>query len=69
MKSSVDLAQLADDQVIGAAELATMLNTSPANIYKMCSSNPERLPQRLTVFGRRAAWRMGTCRQWLRQQG
>lgn len=57
---------LHDDQVIGTLELATMLNTTEAQVYKLNSVAPERLPPRLKIFGRKLAWRVGTCRAWIR---
>lgn len=69
MDIRASLAQLADDQVIGPKELAVMFNTTTAYIYKVNSSAPDRLPPRLNGFGSKLAWRMGTCRQWLRKRG
>lgn len=69
MDIRASLAQLPDDQVIGPKELAAMLNTTTAYIYKVNSCAPDRLPRRLNGFGSKLVWRMGTCRQWLRQQG
>lgn len=64
----VNVHRLHDDQVIGTNELAVLLHTTPAQIYKLSSTEPHRLPPRLKVFGRKLAWRMGACRQWLRSQ-
>ncbi|MBQ0937858.1 hypothetical protein [Ideonella paludis] len=44
MDIRASLAQLPDDQVIGPKELAAMLNTTTAYIYKVNSSAPDRLP-------------------------
>jgi len=62
------LASYHDDQVIGADELAAMLNTSAGMVYRLCAIREESLPPRLRTFGRKLAWRLGTCRDWLRQQ-
>jgi hypothetical protein len=60
------LQQLHDDQVIGVIDLALLMNTSPRFIYKLSSSAPTKLPPRLVAFGRKLAWRVGTCRAWIR---
>lgn len=60
------LQYLHDDQVIGARELAALLNTTKAQIYKLNSIAPERLPPRLKKCGRKLSWRVGTCRAWIR---
>ena len=68
-RHSIDLAQLQrlhDDQVIGVHELAVFLNTTEGQIYKLHSKVPGALPPKLKRFGRRLAWRMGTCRDWIR---
>lgn len=57
---------IGDDQVVGVAEVATLLGTTEGQVYKLSSQQPDCLPPRLKVFGRRLAWRMGTCREWLR---
>ena len=57
-----------DDQVIGPHELADLLNTTLSQVYKLSSAEPERLPPRLIVFGRKLAWRVGSCKEWLRAQ-
>lgn len=62
----VQLAKLDDDQVIGVDELAALLDTSAGMIYRLGYASPDKLPPRLTCFGRRAAWRLGTCREWVR---
>lgn len=62
------LQRLHDDQVIGARELAVLLHTTEAQVYKLSSTAPARLPPRLKVFGRKLAWRVGTCRAWVRAQ-
>lgn len=59
---------LHDDQVIGARELAALLNTTKGQIYKLNSIAPERLPPRLKKYGRKLAWRIGTCRAWIRTE-
>lgn len=68
MHAAVTLQRLDDDQVVGAKELAILLNTTEGQIYKLSSSEPDRLPPRLAVFGRKLAWHLGTCRAWLREQ-
>jgi predicted DNA-binding transcriptional regulator AlpA len=60
------LANMHDDQVIGVPELAAMLDTSPGMIYRLAYVGNAKLPPRLTSFGRKLAWRLGTCREWLR---
>jgi predicted DNA-binding transcriptional regulator AlpA len=60
------LATMHDDQVIGVPELAAMLDTSPGMIYRLAYVGNAKLPPRLTSFGRKLAWRLGTCREWLR---
>ncbi len=66
MEREVNIHRLHDDQVIGIRELAQFLNTTEAQLYKLNTTCPDRLPPRLVMFGRRLAWRMGACRQWLR---
>lgn len=58
-----------DDQVIGVRELAILLHTSEKNVYKLHSVDPCQLPPRLNGFGRKLAWRLGTCREWVRSLG
>lgn len=60
------LATFDDDQVINARELAQLLGTTGANVYKLSCHTPANLPPRLQGFGRRLAWRLGTCRAWIR---
>lgn len=60
------LIEQSDDQLINVAELATLLRTTPAQVYKQASTSPEALPPRMTGFGRRLIWRLGTCREWIR---
>lgn len=55
-----------DDQLIGVRELAVLLNTSEKNIYKLSSSDEDRLPPKWTGGGRKLTWRLGTCRAWIR---
>lgn len=57
---------ISDDQVVGVAEVAALLGTTEGQVYKLSSQQPQSLPPRLKVFGRRLAWRMGTCREWVR---
>jgi predicted DNA-binding transcriptional regulator AlpA len=57
---------ISDDQVVGVAEVAALLGTTEGQVYKLSSQQPQCLPPRLKVFGRRLAWRMGTCREWVR---
>lgn len=68
MPNPVKTAEMNDDQVIGPHELADLLNTTVSQIYKLTSSEPDRLPPRLVVFGRKLAWRVGSCKEWLRTQ-
>ena len=62
----LNLQRAHDDQVIGPRELALLLNTTEKYIYKLQSTAPDRLPPRLWGFGRKLAWRIGTCRKWVR---
>jgi predicted DNA-binding transcriptional regulator AlpA len=62
------LAGLHDDQLIGVSELAVMLNTSTGMIYRLAYVDSSRLPPKITTFGRKLTWRLGTCREWLRSQ-
>lgn len=66
MDTLVNLAKLHDDQVIGSKELAVLLNTTAGQVYKLSATAPDHLPPRLRIFGRKLAWRLGTCREWLR---
>lgn len=68
MTNLVKTVHLDDDQVIGPRELADLLNTTLSQVYKLSSAEPERLPPRLVVFGRKLAWRVGSCKEWLRAQ-
>ena len=68
MPNPVKTAEMDDDQVIGPHELADLLNTTLSQVYKLSSAEPERLPPRLIVFGRKLAWRVGACKEWLRAQ-
>jgi hypothetical protein len=63
---SSKLIEQSDDQLINVAELATLLRTTPAQVYKQASTSPQALPPRMTGFGRRLIWRLGTCREWIR---
>jgi predicted DNA-binding transcriptional regulator AlpA len=62
------LAGMHDDQLIGVSELAVMLNTSSGMIYRLAYVGSPKLPPRITTFGRKLTWRLGTCREWLRAQ-
>jgi predicted DNA-binding transcriptional regulator AlpA len=55
-----------DDQIIGASEVAMLLNTTEGCVYKFSSQEPQKLPPRITIFGKKLAWRLGTCRLWIR---
>lgn len=66
MDAVTKLKLIGDDQVVGVEEVATLLGTTQGQIYKLSSQQPQCLPPRLKVFGRRLAWRMGTCREWIR---
>jgi predicted DNA-binding transcriptional regulator AlpA len=55
-----------DDQIIGVLEVAVLLNTTERCIYKFSSQAPQKLPPKITIFGKKLAWRLGTCRQWIR---
>lgn len=48
---------ISDDQVVGVAEVAALLGTTEGQVYKLSSQQPQCLPPRLKVFGRRLAWR------------
>jgi hypothetical protein len=61
-----DVAAFGDEQVIDAAELAAFLSTTYNMIHRYNYIKPAALPPRLTGFGRKLCWRMGTCREWLR---
>jgi len=63
-----DVAAYDDEQVIGAVELAALLATTDNMIYRYNYIKPTALPPRLSRFGRKLCWRMGTCREWLRNQ-
>lgn len=60
------LSSFDDDQVINVRELSVLLGTTPANVYKLSCHTPSSLPPRLEGFGRRLAWRFGTCKAWVR---
>jgi hypothetical protein len=55
-----------DDQIVGVEELAVLLNTTYKVVYKIHSKSPRNLPPRLVLFGRKLCWRLGTCREWIR---
>jgi predicted DNA-binding transcriptional regulator AlpA len=55
-----------DDQIVGVLEVAILLNTTEGCVYKLSSQEPQKLPPRITIFGKKLAWRLGTCRQWIR---
>lgn len=57
-----------DDQLIDVVELAALLATTPGMIYRYLYSNPTALPPTMAGFGRKRVWRLGTCRDWLRQR-
>jgi len=63
-----NVASYDDEQVIDAVELAALLATTDNMIYRYNYIKPTALPPRLTRFGRKLCWRMGTCREWLRNQ-
>jgi len=60
------LQRMHDDQIIGPAYLALLLDTTEKYIYQLNHKTPALLPPRIEAFGRRLAWRLGTCRQWIR---
>jgi predicted DNA-binding transcriptional regulator AlpA len=62
----IKLLDQSDDQLITVQELAALLRTTPSNVYKQSSCMPGSLPPRMTCFGRRLVWRLGTCRDWIR---
>lgn len=64
--NSTKLTDQNDDQLITVNELASLLRTTPAQVYKQASTAPESLPPRMTGLGRRLIWRLGTCREWIR---
>ena len=50
MEREVNIHRLHDDQVIGIRELAQFLNTTEAQLYKLNTTCPDRLPPRLVMF-------------------
>lgn len=62
-----DLAGYDDDQLIGPVEMAALLATTVGMIYRYLYSNPTALPPNVAGFGRKRVWRLGSCREWLRQ--
>ena len=62
-----NLAGYGDDQLISAVELAALLATTCGMIYRYLYTNPSALPPPMAGFGRKRVWRLGTCREWLRQ--
>ncbi|MCA0244146.1 MAG: hypothetical protein LCI02_25290 [Proteobacteria bacterium] len=62
-----DLASYDDDQLIGPVELAALLATTAGMIYRYLYANPTALPPNVAGFGRKRVWRLGSCRDWLRQ--
>ena len=61
------IAGYGDDQLISPVELAALLATTVGMIYRYLYSNPTALPPTVPGFGRKRVWRLGTCRDWLRQ--
>lgn len=57
-----------DDQLIGAAELATLLSTTVGMVYRYLYINPSALPPAMQGFGRKRVWHLGTCRRWVRDR-
>lgn len=57
-----------DHQVINVEQLSVLLDTTTGNVYRLLCRRPESLPPRITVFGRRRVWLMGTVRAWLKAQ-
>lgn len=66
--NSTKLTDQSDDQLITVTELASLLRTTPAQVYKQASTSPDALPPRMTGLGRRLIWRLGTCREWIRSR-
>lgn len=63
-----NLASYSDDQLIGAVELAALLATTAAMIYRYLYTNASALPPPMAGFGRKRVWRLGNCRDWLRKR-
>lgn len=57
-----------DDQLITVAELAALLRTTPAQVYKQSCHAPHSLPPRVQGLGRRLVWHLGTCKTWIRSR-
>lgn len=57
-----------DDQLITVAELAALLRTTPAQVYKQSCQAPHSLPPRVQGLGRRLVWHLGTCKTWIRSR-
>lgn len=55
-----------DDQLITVPELAELLRTTPAQVYKQSCHAPHSLPPRVQGLGRRLVWHLGTCKAWIR---
>lgn len=63
-----NLANYDDEQLINAAELAALLSTTGAMIYRYLYKSPGAIPGPMPGFGRKRVWHLGSCRRWLRER-
>jgi predicted DNA-binding transcriptional regulator AlpA len=66
IKLAAQLALMADDTLIGPDEVASLLASTWQSVQKLARRDPERLPPRAAVSGRRLRWHLGTVREWIR---
>lgn len=56
-----------DDELIDIEDIALLLKTTRAFVYRLHSLNDPRLPPPSPNFGRRLVWHLGSVRKWLRE--
>jgi hypothetical protein len=64
-----ELGKLPDDTLINWEELSVILCLTPAATRQAAYRNPKSLPPRFNVVSRHLRWRMGTVREWIKNNG
>lgn len=67
MERAALLSHRHDDELIDIDDLALLLKTTRAFVYRLHSLNDPRLPPPMPAFGRRLVWHLGSVRKWLRK--
>lgn len=56
-----------DDELIDIDDIALLLKTTRAFVYRLHSLGDPRLPPPMSAYGRRLVWHLGSVRKWLRE--